>query len=62
MAKERTAPQLFWVVKNGIKFTGMPSFSLAGASDAGHLVDRRLHQEAAPSVWDDDYGTWTASP
>ena len=33
MAKERTAPQLFWVIRNGIKFTGMPSFGLAGASD-----------------------------
>ena len=33
MAKERTASQLFWAIKNGIKFTGMPSFGLAGASD-----------------------------
>ena len=33
MAKERTASQLFWAIKNGIKFTGMPSFGLAGVSD-----------------------------
>lgn len=26
-AKELTPPQLFWVVKNGIKSTGMPSFA-----------------------------------
>src|SRR5580693_1667737 len=33
MAKERTASQLFWAIKSGIKFTGMPSFGLAGTSD-----------------------------
>ena len=33
MAKERTAPELFWVIKNGVKMTGMPSFGLAGAPD-----------------------------
>ena len=47
MAKERTAPQLFWAIKNGIKFTGMPSFGLAGASDQDIWSDRRLYQEAA---------------
>ena len=31
MAKERTTSQLFWAIKNGIKFTGMPSFGMAGA-------------------------------
>src|SRR5262249_12378248 len=27
------APRLFWVVKNGINMTGMPSFALAGVPD-----------------------------
>ena len=29
----QTPAQLFWVVKNGINMTGMPSFQLAGAKD-----------------------------
>ena len=29
----RSPAQLFWVVKNGINMTGMPSFALAGAKD-----------------------------
>ena len=33
MAKKRTPSELFWVIKNGVKLTGMPSFGLAGASD-----------------------------
>ena len=50
MAKERTASQLFWAIKNGIKFTGMPSFGLAGASDEQIWSDGGLHQEAADHV------------
>ena len=30
---DRSASQLFWVIKNGINMTGMPSFGLAGAKD-----------------------------
>jgi len=29
----RSPSQLFWVIKNGINMTGMPSFALAGAQD-----------------------------
>src|SRR5271169_3235171 len=61
MAKERTAPQLFWVVKNGIKFTGMPSFGLAGASDQD-IWSIVAFIKKLPSVSDDEYKAWTASP
>ena len=61
MAKERTAPQLFWVVKNGIKFTGMPSFGLAGASDQD-LWSIVAFIKKLPSMSDGDYKTWTAPP
>ena len=30
---EISPAQLFWVIKNGINMTGMPSFALAGAKD-----------------------------
>jgi mono/diheme cytochrome c family protein len=59
MAKERTPSQLFWVIKNGIKFTGMPSFGLAGASDQDvwSVVAFILK---VPTMSDDDYKAWTA--
>jgi mono/diheme cytochrome c family protein len=61
MAKERTAPQLFWVIKNGLKFTGMPSFGLAGASDED-IWKVVAFIKALPSTTDQDYKTWTAAP
>ena|SRR5271157_2965648 len=33
IAHEREPAQLLWVVKNGIKMTGMPSFGAIGATD-----------------------------
>jgi mono/diheme cytochrome c family protein len=57
MAKQRTAPQLFWVVKNGIKFTGMPSFGLAGASDQD-LWSIVAFIKKLPSMSDGDYKAW----
>jgi mono/diheme cytochrome c family protein len=61
MAKERTASQLFWAIKNGIKFTGMPSFGLAGASDQD-LWSIVAFIKKLPSVSDDEYKAWTTSP
>jgi mono/diheme cytochrome c family protein len=61
MAKERTPSELFWVVKNGIKFTGMPSFGLAGASDQ-QIWTIVAFIKNLPSMSDADYKAWTASP
>ena len=61
MAKERTAPQLFWAIKNGIKFTGMPSFGLAGASDE-QIWSIVAFIKSLPTTTDADYKAWTASP
>ena len=44
---ERSPSQLFWVIKNGINMTGMPSFGAAGVQMTKNLGDRRLPQEAA---------------
>ena len=60
MAKERTPSELFWAVKNGIKFTGMPSFGLAGASDQQIWTIVAFIKDL-PSMTDDDYKAWTAS-
>ena len=61
MAKERTPSELFWVIKNGVKFTGMPSFGLAGASDQD-IWSIVAFVRKLPSVSEADYKTWTASP
>src|SRR5208337_3095270 len=61
MAKERTAPELFWVIRNGVKMTGMPSFALAGASDQ-QIWTIVAFIKALPTSTDEDYRTWTAAP
>jgi mono/diheme cytochrome c family protein len=61
MAKERTASELFWAIKSGIKFTGMPSFGLAGASDE-QIWSIVAFIKSLPTTTDADYKTWTASP
>jgi mono/diheme cytochrome c family protein len=61
MAKDRTASQLFWVIKNGIRFTSMPSFGLAGASDQD-IWSIVAFIKRLPTMSDQDYKTWTASP
>ena len=52
--------QLFWVIKNGINMTGMPSFAQAGASD-DEIWSIAAFVKKLPSVSDADYKTWTAS-
>ena len=51
IAKDRQPPQLFWVVKNGIKMTGMPSFgSIEVLAGPGNLNSRGVRQEDADRV------------
>ena len=52
--------QLFWVIKNGINMTGMPSFAQAGAQD-DEIWSITAFVKKLPSVSDADYKTWTAS-
>lgn len=61
MAKQRTASQLFWAIKNGIKFTGMPSFGLAGASNQDIWLVVAFIKKL-PSTSDDEYRAWTTPP
>ena len=57
----RSPSQLFWVIKNGINMTGMPSFALAGAKDDEiWLIVAFLKK--LPKVSDADYKAWTALP
>lgn len=59
LVAERTPAQLFWVVKNGINMTGMPAFSLAGATDA-EIWAIAAFLKKLPQVSEADYKSWTA--
>jgi mono/diheme cytochrome c family protein len=54
-----TPSQLFWVIKNGINMTGMPSFALAGAKD-DDIWAVVAFVKKLPSVSEADYKAWTA--
>jgi mono/diheme cytochrome c family protein len=59
IANETSPAELFWVIKNGISMTGMPSFG------AIEVPDQEIWSIAAfikklPSVSEEDYKAWTA--
>ena len=61
VVNDRTPPQLFWVVKNGIKMTGMPSFGSIGTPDE-EIWKIVAFLKKLPKVSEADFKTWTASP
>lgn len=58
IAPERTPAELFWVVKNGLKFTGMPSFGDAAKDEEIWKIVAFVKK--LPKVSEADYKTWTA--
>ena len=61
VVNDRTPAQLFWVIKNGINMTGMPSFALAGAKDED-LWKIVAFLKKLPTVSEADFKAWTALP
>ena len=61
VVNDRTPAQLFWVIKNGINMTGMPSFTLAGAKDED-IWSIVAFLKQLPKISEADYKTWTAPP
>jgi mono/diheme cytochrome c family protein len=57
--KDLGAPQIFWIVKNGINMTAMPSFAAAGVSDED-IWKIAAFAKRLPDVTDNDYQAWTA--
>src|SRR5215510_559072 len=57
----RSPSQLFWVVKNGINMTGMPSFALPGAKD-DEIWSMVAFLKKLPNVSEADFKAWTAPP
>jgi hypothetical protein len=60
VAGDRSPGQLFWVIKNGINMTGMPSFELAGIKD-DEIWSIAAFVKKLPAVSEADYKSWTAS-
>jgi mono/diheme cytochrome c family protein len=61
VVKEREPAQLFYVVKHGIKMTGMPSFGAIGAED-NEVWSIVAFLKKLPGVSETDFKTWTANP
>jgi hypothetical protein len=56
----RVPRELFWIVKNGINMTAMPSFKLAGVEDQ-ELWSIVAFLRKLPTVTPEDYKSWTAA-
>ncbi len=52
--------KIFWVIKNGIRMTGMPSFGKAGVAD-NEIWQITAFVKALPKVSEADYKSWTAA-
>ncbi|MCP8939435.1 cytochrome c [Alsobacter sp. SYSU M60028] len=61
VADDLSPAEVFWVVKNGIRMTGMPSFAAAGVAD-DEIWSLAAFVKALPKTSDADYKTWTAAP
>jgi mono/diheme cytochrome c family protein len=59
LADESSPQELFWVIKNGINMTGMPSFGAIEVPDQ-EIWTTVAFVKKLPSVSDDDYKAWTA--
>jgi mono/diheme cytochrome c family protein len=60
IVNELSPQHLFWVIKNGINMTGMPSFHLAGVPD-DEIWKIVAFVKKLPSVTEDDFKGWTAA-
>jgi mono/diheme cytochrome c family protein len=59
LANETSPQKLFWVIKNGINMTGMPSFGAIEVPDQ-EIWTIVAFVKKLPSVSDDDFKAWTA--
>ena len=57
----REPRQLFWVIKNGINMTGMPSFGAIEVPDA-ELWSIVAFLKKLPTVSEADFKTWSTAP
>jgi mono/diheme cytochrome c family protein len=60
IVNDRTPRQLFWVIKNGIKMTAMPSFGAINVPDP-EIWSIVAFLKKLPSVSEQDFKTWSTS-
>jgi mono/diheme cytochrome c family protein len=60
VVNDREPRHLFWVIKNGIKMTGMPSFGAIGTEDKD-IWSIVAFLKKLPSVSEADFKAWTAA-
>lgn len=58
LANNRTPQQLFWVIKNGINMTGMPSFGATGMEDP-EIWSVVAFLKKLPDVKEEEFKAWT---
>jgi hypothetical protein len=58
---ESKPQQLFWVIKNGIKMTAMPSFGAIGVPDQ-EIWSLVAFLKKLPTVSEEDFKAWSAQP
>ncbi len=61
IVNDRAPGQLFWVVKNGIKMTAMPSFGSIGVPDQ-EIWSIVAFLKKIPNVSPDDFKAWSTAP
>jgi cytochrome c553 len=59
VVNDRAPAQLFWVIKNGINMTGMPSFGATGVPDA-EIWQIVAFLKKLPNVSEADFKAWSA--
>jgi mono/diheme cytochrome c family protein len=59
LVNDRTPEQLFWVIKNGIDMTAMPSFGAIEVPDQ-EIWGIAAFVKKLPTVSDEDFKSWTA--
>ena len=60
VAAEKSPAHLFWVIKNGIRMTGMPSFGKAGVSD-DDIWRIVAFVQKLPNMSEENYKAWAAA-
>jgi len=60
LANDRDPEHLFWVVKNGINMTAMPSFGAIGVPDQ-EIWSIAAFIKKLPNVTEENFKAWTAS-
>ncbi|HET7879912.1 MAG TPA: cytochrome c [Acetobacteraceae bacterium] len=60
VAPELQAGEIFWVVKNGIRMTGMPSFGATGVPDQ-EIWSIAAFVKKLPTVSEADYKAWSTA-